>query len=94
MRRALAVLVVLGCLAGCAGQGDYVSVIVSGQIVQMDEETITLDSGATYIVPPERAFLLQNLGPDQRVTIKYRPTENGNVLFDVMRAGTVVRTRS
>lgn len=70
------------------------SLMVSGDIVHLDEGTITLDSGTTYLVPPERAFLLQDLGPDRRVMIKYRPTEDGNILHDVMPAAAIVRTRS
>ena len=94
MRRALAVLLALGWLAGCAGKGDYVSLIASGEIVHLDEGAITLDSGTTYLVPPERTFLLQDLALERRVTIKYRPTEDGNILQDVMPAAAVVRTRS
>lgn len=94
MRRALAVLLALGWLAGCAGTGDYVSLIASGDIVHLEEGAITLESGATYLVPPERTFLLQDLTLDRRVTIKYRPTDDGNILQDVMPAAAIVRTRS
>ena len=86
MRTALASLTALVLLAACSGMAVDTANEASGDIISMDEGSITLDSGGTFVVPEERRYLLNQLNPDEGVTIKYKEVGGEKVVQEIIGA--------
>ena len=84
MRKALPSLAALGLLVAC---GEIHTVpTAGGDIVRMDENSITLDSGGTFVVPEDKRYLLNELNPDEGVTIIYEERDGKKVVQEIVGA--------
>ena len=84
MRTALASLTALILLAACSGMSVDTADEASGDIVRMDEGSITLDAGGTFVIPEERRYLLNELDTADSVTVFYKEVDGKKVVQEIM----------
>ena len=84
MRKNDLLLFALVLLAAC---GEIHTVpTAGGDIVRMDESSITLDSGGTFVVPEDKRYMLNEVNPDDGITIIYEERDGQKVVQEIVGA--------
>ena len=84
MRTALASLVALGLLAACSEV--HTVPTASGQVLSMNQDSVTLDSGGTFMVPEDKRYMLNEVNPDDGITIIYKEQGGQKVVQEIVSA--------
>lgn len=84
MRTILLSLVTLGLLVAC---GELHTVpTASGDVLRMDQDSITLDSGGTFMVPEDKRYMLNEVNPDDGITIIYEEQDGQKIVQEIVGA--------
>jgi predicted TIM-barrel enzyme len=84
MRTTLLSLVTLGLLAACAEV--HTVPTASGDVLRMDQDSITLDSGGTFVVPEDKRYMLNEVNPDDGITVIYEERDGQKVVQEIVGA--------